>query len=177
MPTYQRADKAVEQLATEVLCEYPEHTPILNARVKIDYVFAFATVDDNGVPTGHALTKNGLRALGICRKVPLKDRAMGRGDVEIALDGDWWPTAALESRKALLDHELYHVEIREDRHGNVQKDDLNRPMIELRPHDFEVGWFAAVSARHGEFSIERQQAKNVMDIHHKAFWPQLELAL
>lgn len=171
MPTYQRADKSVERLARELLEQYETHKPLLAVEAHIDFVFAFADTDEKGNQLNDALTKNGIKALGICRKMPLKDRALGRGDAEIALDGDWWKRASADEQAALLDHELHHISIKCDKSGNVQYDDLGRPQVKLRKHDVEVGWFKCIAERHGAASQERIQAKCIMDNSGQFFWP------
>jgi hypothetical protein len=171
MPTFERCDKSVETLASELLKQYDTHKPLVVVGVEIDFVFARADVDEKGKLVNDALTKNGIKALGITRKMPLKDRAMGRGDAEVALDGDWWIKATAEQQAALLDHELTHLEVKSDKHGNVKYDDLGRPQLNLRKHDIEVGWFKCIAERHGEASLERIQAKAIMDNAGQYFWP------
>lgn len=168
MPTYQKADESVTQLATKLMAEWEMHAPLVAAEVKLDIMFAFGDRDDDGELTSDAITKNGRRALGLTRKISLKDRAAGRGDAEILLDGDYWPTASAEEQAALLDHELYHLTIK-----TADRDDLGRPQINLRKHDVEVGWFSAVADRHGEASQERIQAKAIMDNSGQLFWPDI----
>lgn len=175
MSTYTKCNAEVQQLANEILCEFESHQPLLDAKVKIDLVFAHGDRDPNtGELLGHALTKNGIRALGITRKINLKDRAMGRGDAEIALDHDWWETASPKERRALLDHELHHISIKIDKRGLV-RDDLGRPQIVLRKHDYEFGWFRIIAERHGMHSQEQQQAARIWEIDQLAFWPASEL--
>lgn len=147
---------------------FEDHKPLLDAHVAIDFVFAYGDVDDNGVTVGVAIKKNGHRAFGLTKKLPLKERALGRGDAEILLDGDWWNEASIEDQKALLDHELYHINVRAGK-----TDDLGRPVLGLRKHDVEFGWFAAVASRHGAHSMERQQAKALIDQMGQFFWPDL----
>jgi len=160
-------------MARELLFEFETHQPIVQAGVTIDFVFAFADIDEQTQePVGNALSKNGIKALGLCRKIPLKDRAMGRADVEISLDGQWWEEATHAERRALLDHELHHVAIKTDKRGLV-RDDLGRPVIQLRKHDYEFGWFKCVAARHGRASIERQQASEMMLDAGQYFWPHI----
>lgn len=171
MPTYERADKSVERLAKELIEQYETHKPMKVVEPKVDYVFAYGDVDDEGRQLNDALTKNGLKALGITKIIALKERALGRGDVEVALDGDWWKSATDEQQAALLDHELHHICIKCDKAGNVQYDDLGRPKIKLRKHDVEVGWFKVVAERHGAASQERIQAKAIMDFSGQYFWP------
>ena len=171
MPTFERCDKSIETLAKELIEKYDSNKPLAICKVKIDYVFAYADLDEKDRPVNDALTKNGVRVLGIARKISLKDRALGRGDAEIALDGDWWQKATDEQQAALLDHELNHIAVKSDKNGNVQFDDLGRPQIKLRKHDVEVGWFKCIAERHGGASQEQIQAKVIMDMQGQYYWP------
>ncbi len=172
MPTFERCPTTVNDMANGILVEYETHKPLLDARIKIDFVFAYADKDENDMPTNNALTKNGVKALGIARKIPLKDRALGRGDVEVAIDGDWWKDVSESHQKALLDHELHHFSVKIDNRGIV-KDDLGRPVIKMRKHDWEFGFFNIIAQRHGDFSQERIQAKRMMDEAGQFYWPDL----
>ena len=166
MPTFLRCDESVNAMAKSLIAEFDTHHP-LNARgVIIDFVFAFPDKDDDtGEAINDAITKGGMKCLGLCRKIPLKDRALGRGDAEITLDGDWWGGATTEEARALLDHELTHLRVMDE------NDDLGRPILKLRKHDFEVGWFGIVAKRHGSASQEQIQAKTIMDRAGQLFWP------
>lgn len=173
MSTYQKADKSVAVMATEILNEFESHKPLVDAKVNVDFVFGFGERNEDGHLVGDALTKNGHRALGITRKVSLKDRALGRGDAEIALDGDWWQeTASEEQQKALLDHELHHIACK-IKYGQFCYDSLGRPVLRLRKHDVEVGWFACIAERHGANSVEQIQAKMILDSYGQYLFPQL----
>ena len=166
MPTFRRCDDSVPAMARELMRRFETHAPLLDARVNIDFVFAFGDRDEvTGELTSGALKKNGVKALGIARKLPPKDRALGRADAEIALDGDDWQDSNEDERRALLDHELHHLV------PTGKTDDMDRPMLKLRPHDFEFGWFKVIAARHGVASQERIQAKAVMDDAGQYFWP------
>lgn len=159
-------------MALAILCEFATHKPVLDARVKVDYVFAYADVDDNGQPKNHAMTKRGLRILGQCRKIKLKDRVLGRGDAEITLDGDWWGLATEAEKRALLDHELHHIAVEVDSNGKALTDDFTRPKLTLRKHDHEFGWFSVIAARHGKAAQEVKQATQMMESHGQFYWPE-----
>lgn len=160
MPTFERCPSEVNELALAVLGKYEDHKPLLNGKVKIDYVFAYCDRDEKtDEPLNFALTKNGVQALGIARAVPTKDRALGRGDAEIALDGDHWQRISESMRLALLDHELHHLAVNVNKAGVLVTDSIGRPKVSLRKHDVEVGWFNLIASRHGNNSIERRQAK------------------
>jgi len=166
MPTtYKRCDQSVSDLASEILCRFETHKPLLDAKVRIDLVFAMPDLDEDGHPINDALKKNGVRALGICRKLGLKDRALGRGDVEISLDHYWWTQTADElMQKALLDHELHHIAVVVAKTSHLPRcEEDGRPKIRLRKHDFEFGWFTIIAARHGEHSQERIQAREIFE--------------
>ena len=175
MTSYERCPKAVEDMAEALLREFPEHRPVLDAKVRIDFVFGYPEYDEAGEPQGFALLKNGIRVFALTRKIALKDRALGRGDAEIALDGQWWDKEAKNDseRRALLDHELHHIAVQQSGLGVVRTDDLSRPLITLRKHDVEIGWFAIVARRHAQHSQECIQAKFVMDNAGQLFWPGL----
>ena len=168
MPKYTRADETVTEMAQAVLKQFETHAPILDAKVKIDFIFAFPDYDENGEAISNALKLNGYPALGICRKISLKDRAKGMGDAEISIDADWWQNRASEEQQAaLLDHELHHIAVTEKR------DDLGRPILKIRKHDVQVGWFSVIAQRHGTHSQERIQAKQIMDAMGQFFWPEI----
>ncbi len=174
MATFVRCDDSVNQLADELMCKYPDHEALIEAKVRIDFVFAFAKRDeDTGDKLGPALKLHGVPCLGIARKISIKDRALGRGDAEISLDGDEWPKMSAERKAALLDHELHHLTVKRDRFGSPCTDDIDRPVIRMRPHDFQFGWFNVIAARHGAASFERLQAKQMMDDAGQFFWPEI----
>lgn len=172
MPTYEPADAKVKAMAQELMSRYESHSPLLKYEVQFDFVFAHPSYNKKGVPTGNAITKNGVKALGLCRVINLKDRTMGRGDVEILLDYDWWEAAGEKEQLALLDHELHHAEVKMKK-GEVKYDDLNRPLIKIRKHDAEFGWFDIIALRHGKHSQERIQAKKLADDVGQLYWPDL----
>lgn len=169
MPTYEKADEAVRDMAQTILQQFETHAPVLTAGVRIDFLFAFADLDaKTGLPKNDAITHRGRRALGLCRKIKVKDRVKGMGDAEITLDGDWWVTVDDEERRALLDHELHHIAVIEG-----EKDKAGRPKLALREHDVEFGWFTVIAARHGLHSQERKQAAQIMEMHGQFYFPEL----
>lgn len=172
MTTYQKADEEVEAMAHEIKTSFESHLRLIDCNVKIDFIFAYGKRDEDGNLQGNAITHHGVRALGLAKKIGLKERAMGRGDAEIQIDYDWWEMASYEERRALIDHEMHHIAVKIDNRG-VVRDDLDRPIIQMRKHDVEVGWFKVIAARHGAASQERIQAKQIADESGQFFWPQV----
>lgn len=170
MATYQKDDGTLKEMVERLIKQYEANEPLKN--VRLDLVFAHGERDEaTGEQVSYALKKNGIRALGITRKINLKDRAKGLGDAEIAIDGDWWATVDEPEQLALLDHELHHIVYTEKR------DNLGRPILKMRKHDVEFGWFAEIARRHGSASAERRQAKELMDSGGQFFWPEISGAL
>src|ERR1700676_1607682 len=152
---YQEAPLEVAERAKALVEKH--HFDLNNNSVRIDFIFANATMNDDGVPTGPPVSHNGYPALGIARILGLKDRVMGRGDGEIVIDGDRWPNLSPEKQDALLDHELEHFQLKFDKYGAVVLDDSHRPKLKVKKHDHQFGWFDSIARRHGMHSIEVNQ--------------------
>ena len=176
MSTYQKCPESVKQMAAEILAQFETHKPLVEQGVTIDLLFAFGERDPVGNVISPAIMHHGRRSGGLCRKVSLKDRAKGLADAEIILDGDNWNELIEAEQRALLDHELHHLAIKIDKRG-VVKDDLGRPVLQLRRHDAEFGWFTVIAARHGDASPERLQARQLMGEMGQYFWPDLAGAI
>ncbi len=165
--TYEKADQSLRDIVNRLIGTVECHKWINDIGLNLDLIWAYGARDDDGELVGDAITKNGIKALGLCRILPLKDRAMGRGDAEILVDKDWFDSVDDEEREALVDHELTHLQLKKD------TDDLGRPKLKIRHHDFDCGWFTAVAKRHGSHSIEQIQASSILDQAGQFYWPSL----
>lgn len=114
---------------------------------------------DNGKP---ALKHHGVPALAVTSLVSLKHRVLGLGDALITLDGDRWKSLAAKERLALLDHECHHLDLVCEE-GKPQIDSAGRPVLKLRLHDREFGWFDLIAERWGKSSQEVQQLARFVD--------------
>lgn len=160
MACYFKADDEAMELLAEVMADHHRER-LVELGVTVALMVAVAEVDDSGKPVGPALKHNGYTALAVARVLPLKLRAHGLPDAEITIDGDRWTDMNSGERRALLDHDLTHlVPILKD--GRVMRDDLGRPRLKMRLHDFQFGWFLEVAERHGECSQERKQAAEII---------------
>jgi len=54
----------------------------------------------------------------------------------------------MPAKDALLDHMLTYLIVKTDKDGATVTDDLDRPRLQRRKHDREVGWFDEVVRRH-----------------------------
>jgi hypothetical protein len=113
-------------------------------------------------------TKTGLKlhgypAIAVVRLIPSKDRAAGLPDARITIDADTWHDMPAAERRAVLDHELHHLDVvgawakgngENPKRFVCKTDDNGRPKIKIRPHDWELGGFRVIAARHGEKAAE-----------------------
>jgi hypothetical protein len=162
--SYRRATKEVAERAAPIIEAH--HSDVLNAGVTIDWLYAKN-------PKGPALKHHGVPAFAICRIVNVKDRVKGNADVEICIDEGKYVDMPDAQKNALLDHELQHIMVVRDKEGMFKQDVVKRPKLELRMHDYDLGWFTVIAERHGPSSIEVYQARMIWQENGQAYFPML----
>lgn len=161
MTTYELpGDDRLKDLLAAVMNEFHPH--LRDAGLWVDILLAHADTDENGDANRPALKLHGYQCCATIRILGLKDRVAGRGDVELLLDGDQYDTWSEDQLRAIFDHELTHLELKVSDDGCVKRDDISRPLLRMRNHDHQFGWFDCVARRHGRNSIEIQQAEKLM---------------
>lgn len=159
MATFEKCGLDVEKIASDLIASY--YSDLKECEVKITYLYAFAARNKDGEPKGDAIkTSSGLPALAKVERTNLKDRVLGKADVVMSIDGDKWKCLSSDRQVALIDHELYHIVVRRDKEMNVLSDDIGRPLVEMRKHDWEITGFKEIAKRHGDSSIEVVGAKS-----------------
>jgi hypothetical protein len=79
------------------------------------------------------------------------------------LNGETMPAWTSGRLQAVIDHELTHLVLKKSKKtGAVERDDLDRPKLKMREHDYEFGWFAETAQRFGEDSFEFSQARELL---------------
>jgi hypothetical protein len=167
MATYERASKETEKQVARVMKRY--HSALEEAGVTVDVLMAYARRDGNGDPVGAALKLAGYQCIGTIRIIGTKDRAAGRRDTELLLDGDRFTELSGEEQDSVIDHELTHLELKVGDDG-LRHDDLGRPKLRLRLHDHQFGWFDEIVRKHARDSIECQQFEHFMEASYKQLW-------
>lgn len=157
--TYEGAGPDVQKMVKATIAAYH---PALS-KVTVATVFCRRT-DRHGTEFS-AMKTRGQEVLAKIAITPLYDRARGMADAKLTINAYSWERLNENQKKALLDHELMHLKTGDG------ADDLGRPQLKMRHHDWEVTGFADVAKRHRESSIESMQV-----LHVKAeFWSQMEL--
>lgn len=166
--TYTNAEPGNEVfgLMAEIIAEhYPD---LEELEVEVGVMFAFN-------PKGPAVKLHGRACAAVIKINSLKARAEGLPDATITIDGHLWGRGdeklPRRRRIALLDHELHHLVVVHDKNGDPVADDLGRPKLKMKPHDFEVGWFRVIAERHGRDSFEVEQAAKLTDEHGQLLFP------
>lgn len=151
MKTYDQAPDEVRDRVIALIKRF--HPDLAKVQLRIDLLMASTDSED-----ADAVTCGGYPAYAVVKILGPKERAMERGDAEIVIDRDEYEAMDGAKRDALLDHELYHLEIKRNKNGQPKMDDHQRPCLKMRKHDFQVGWFHEIARRHGVASIEVTQA-------------------
>ena len=169
MPRYEKSSVEISQIVERMMDRY--HPQLRDAKVWITCLMAFPTKDKNGDSTGPALTHQGYPAQAVVKIIGLKERTDGRADAEIVIDGENWQVLDDDQKDALIDHELEHLELKVGKQdGLVVRDDLNRPNLVIRKHDFQAGWFDSIVRRHGRAAPEVIQYEQLQTVHYTQRW-------
>ena len=146
-----------------------ERFPSLDG-VTITCDFSFAPTKD-GIPTSDDLKHHGWPCAAIIKIVSLKDRVSGLSDAILRISGNWWIDHPDEyERISLITHELTHIILTD------KEDSFGRPVLKMRPHDYEATGFYDCIEQDQEHSIDLQQIAAVnkqlrdRNLLQKEFW-------
>lgn len=154
MKTYSRVSDSVDRSIERMRDAH--HEDLIGVTIGALFIFDLESTDP-------VLTHNGYAAAALIRIVPLRDRAAGMPDAQIIVDRSCWMTLGNASGEALIDHELTHLmRVLDSDTGAPLCDAVDRPKLEIRKHDQQMGWFDQVAARHGEASMEVRQARQLI---------------
>ena len=147
--TLEQAPPDVHELAGRIIAEHhPELCWGNENRVRLCILMASDPDDEVAVRC------HGYPAAAKISIIPYKQRVDKRADCEIIIDGGKWEESSERQRMALLDHEITHIEVCRDENGFVKTDDLGRPKLKLRLHDFDFGGFRSICQRYGADALE-----------------------
>ena len=177
MPTtLEKCDEAIRELMNELI---EDHYPDLReAEAKIELLAARN-------PKGPPVKLHGYPCAATVKVNSYKDRVEGKDDATITIDIEAWETTPDDRRRALLDHELYHLLVKrktrkrgrrrrrggsedldpvaEAEVGTIARDDLGRPVLKVRLHDLVVGGFTEIIKRHKDAALEVGHIQHCVD--------------
>lgn len=157
---YERAGADVLAMAQKIM---EDHHPELRLGER-EYpklcIFMATSVSDGESEPEPAVKLHGYPCQAVVSVIPYKQRVDKRADAEIIIDEKNWLDLSETKQRALLDHEITHLEIQKDKDGFVKTDDMGRPKLKLKLHDFDFGGFREVSRRWGDDAPETILARD-----------------
>lgn len=160
------------------------HNDLDDSGASIGVVMAYADLDKDSNPKGFAMVKHGRRVLGKAKVNNQADRADGKPDATITLDGDFWDgliddPAGMPRLEALVDASLACiVPEREPAFfgaiGDVLRDILGRPVLKGRPFDYHLTGHLDVIARNGVACEAVREVRAWADEHGPVIFAQVE---
>jgi len=148
MPTiYEKCDDDAPQTTVMRSMMQKYHTELVGAGVTVEILLA--SNDE-----GSAVKLHGWPCYATIKVMSYKDRVAGSADARMIIDLDRWKDLHAKQRDALVDHELEHLELVLDKLNNIKLDDIGRPKLRCKPHDFELTGFNSVIRRHEDAAIE-----------------------
>lgn len=155
MKHYLRCSAEVLKIVQSIIDEH--YQELRSARVTVEALTVHS--DKEGEDS---LTLRGRPCYAIIRKTNTKERVAGRADAEIIIDRAKYQDLSERQRRALLHHEVNHLQVRYDKDDEIKRDTAGRPVLTIREHDYEVGWFHNVAELYGSDSIEVHQARMLL---------------
>lgn len=159
MPVFEKAPAGVNSHLGKIVEKY--HGGLHKAGVTFEVLMASPTVNKNGESSGPPLKKNGFPVLALVKITSLADRTAGMPDAMLQLDAEAWKDMKMPRKDALLDHMMTYLTVKTDKDDATVTDDQDRPKLQRRKHDREVGWFDEVVRRHQFEAPEYQQFDSI----------------
>jgi len=164
MPQLGKAPSEARAKLDDVMKRF--HGPLVDAEVTVGLLFAWQSEGGDMAP----VKLHGYPCAAVVRITPYRQRVQGIEDAVITVDGALWSQMPDVERTALLDHELYHLELARDKDDQIKSDDAGRPKLKMRLHDWQLGGFEAIARRHRDAALEVQAFKATQKTYSQALF-------
>ncbi len=135
----------------------------LDVKVRIVLVEAVVADDADDGPPPSALKLHGSPAIAIVKIMDPLGRFLTKCHVLIQIDEYAWAELSEETKIALIDHELTHVDVVRDSNNIAKRNDDRSPKLKMRHGDWQLIGFAEVIERHGGDAHEAKHLMNVCE--------------
>ena len=168
MSEYVEADGQIATVVEELVAEYHERHKLPPGLITVRALLAYSALDRNGEPKGPAIKHNGYPAAAQVKILSAKNRVLAACDVVIELDGHYAGKWSEQELRAVIFHELCHLEFKkvEEETGAVK--------LAMRLHDYQFGWFDDAARVYGRDSMEVKQALEFYRGRRQLYLPGLE---
>ncbi len=131
------------------------HKDLDEFEVTLAVIKAERKLNKDGEDTeGPVLALHGYECAATIKITPLNQRVLKVPDAILTINWEQWESLTKAEKEALLDHELTHLVISRDAENTPRYDDLGRPLLRMRKHDWHLGGFLEVVERHGIQSLD-----------------------
>lgn len=155
------AEQSVHDMANEIIdAHHPELKGVPNVDGSRSRLCILMACNEDKESDEPPVKCHGYPAAAIVSIIPYKQRVDKRADAEIIIDALVWDGLTEPQQRALLDHEITHLEVQKDEHGFVKTDDAGRPKLKLRLHDWQIGGFRSIAERYGDEALEVRHARD-----------------
>lgn len=144
---YEKCDEDAPQSKAIAAMMHKYHVDLEKAGVTVECLLA---TNPDGSPVKH----HGWPCYAKIKIMSLEQRVAGSADARMVIDLDRWSDLHENQRNALVDHELEHLELVLDKLKKPKRDDIDRPKLRIKPHDYELTGFDSVIRRHEDAAIE-----------------------
>ncbi|MEM9019968.1 MAG: putative metallopeptidase [Planctomycetota bacterium] len=172
--TYEPADAKTRQLVTNTMARFHPCLAHVEARVGALMIWDY---DKEGCARAEALKLKGYPCAAVVKINSLRDRVQGLPDATITIDAEHWARTDAETRAAIIDHELEHLQVKGDGGDVLYWDDVaravvggfpvsdahGRPKLVMKLHDWQLGGFDSIVKRHGAYALEVVAARMHLD--------------
>lgn len=166
MPTYSDASKEVSPIIEELITDHC--VDLVEAQIAIGAIFAHASTNSNGEPTGPAIIEHGQPVRYKLKIHGEADRVAGTPDATIVIDYEEWTQLqenATTGRKILLagiHRKLHEMIVKRATDSNaIVTYDNGRPKLKRRKPDWFFTGYTTIAELHGEASYERREAREL----------------
>jgi hypothetical protein len=142
---YEVASPKVQTMCREIVEAH--HPELVEYEVSVTCLFAEQESGENKP----SVKLHGRPCFATIKKTSARDRALGLPDAVITIDRRKFKELGDRSRRAMLDHELSHLEV------DGGADSAGRPKLNMRHHDWELHGFRGVVDRWGVDAVELSQ--------------------
>ncbi|MFA9478540.1 putative metallopeptidase [Phycisphaerales bacterium AB-hyl4] len=170
---YDKGGPEVTRIVQEVM--HAHHPCLVHAGVRVGTLMARWSSDTEAEPQP-AVKWGGYPAAAVVKVLPLKQRVLGNPDALITFDERVWEDLDATEQRALVDHELEHLQVlsatggvcyyddvAEAVLGSPKGDDVGRPKLTCKLHDWQLGGFRSIAKRYGESALDVQAVRACKD--------------
>lgn len=168
--TFEKCDLKVDENIVVILKLH--HKEVAETGATIGAYYAVQEQNESGESPTPAIKVHGYPCLAKIKINSYPERVQGKPDATIFIDKGGWEKMAPGEKDALIDHELQHLQsVREkDKPLIWKRDNIGHPILKIRKHDHQFGWFNVIAERHGDNSVEIKQAKMFANQHGQLYF-------